>query len=109
MTEKNEAQVSIGRCVHYSLTSEEADKMNQRREDTRVNGDRMRRERPGFQAHVGNRLYAGDIVAMTVTKVLTDSGVNGQAVLDGNDSLWVLAANEGGGHGCWSWPVIEVA
>ena len=97
--------VSIGRCVCYRLTSEEADKMNRRRVDAHENLDKMREDRPGFQAHLGNQLGEGDIVAMTVTRVLTDGGVNGQAVLDGNDRLWVVGAGEGSGPGCWSWPV----
>lgn len=31
-------------------------------------------------------------------------GVNGQAFLDGNDTLWVCSAPEGDWPGSWSWP-----
>lgn len=31
-------------------------------------------------------------------------GINGQAVLDGNDALWVTSAPEGDGNGFWHWP-----
>lgn len=31
-------------------------------------------------------------------------GINGQAMLDGNDSLWVTSAPEGDGNGFWRWP-----
>ena len=43
----------IGLTVLYRLTEEEATATNKRREDARQNVDKMREERPGFQAHVG--------------------------------------------------------
>lgn len=31
-------------------------------------------------------------------------GINGQLILDGNDTLWITSAPEGDFPGCWSWP-----
>jgi len=94
---------TIGRIVHYRITKEEANKMNARREEGLLNAEKMRRTRPGFQAHIGNFIEAGDIVPMIIVRVWTDS-VNGHALLDGNDSLWVLTVKEGVDPGEWSWP-----
>lgn len=101
---------SIGRIVHYRLTAEQATEVNRRRDDAKLNSDVMRTERPGYQAHVGNPVYAGEPVAMIVVQVWPNEfgpdhdGVNGQVFLDGNDSLWVTSVKEGDGPGTWSWP-----
>jgi hypothetical protein len=101
---------SIGRIVHYRLTKEEADKMMQRRTDAKEQSGQMQRARPGFQAHVGNPLSEGEAVPMIIVQVWPNEhgpdhdGVNGQALLDGNDSLWVTSAKEGEGPGTWCWP-----
>ncbi len=99
----------IGLMVLYRLTEEEARATNIRREDARQNLAKMREERPGFQAHVGNMVEEGDPVAMVITHVgdpfrngiYNDPGVNGQAFLDGNDSLWVTNVFEGAAPGSW--------
>lgn len=92
----------------------------------------------GAQAHIGNTACAGEVVPLTITKVwpeeyaqhLSDDGsstvqaklahhqspagyessfgVNGQATLDGNDSLWVCSAPQHATlDGCWFWPPRE--
>lgn len=94
----------IGRMVLYRLTAEEAKATNIRREDAQQNGEKMREERPGFQAHVGNHVSGGDTVAMVVTNVGVWDGVpaiNGQVFLDGSDSLWVVGTVEGDDPGQW--------
>lgn len=64
----------------------------------------------GAQAHIGNTAREGDIVPLIIVVVWPDEfgpgkpGVNGQAFLDGNDSLWVTSAGEGENPGQWSWP-----
>jgi hypothetical protein len=78
--------ISVGRIVHFTLTTEQADRIN-------------RRALP----QVGNRTNAGDIVPLIVVSVGTSS-VNGQAMLDGNDTLWITSAKEGTEPGTWSWP-----
>ena len=98
---------SIGRIVHYKLSEQDAQSVNRRRV---LNAGRGANWSAGAQAHVGNRVSAGEIVPMIVCIVWpnehgpTFDGVNGQAFLDGNDSLWVTSAKEGTEPGQWSWP-----
>ena len=97
----------IGLMVLYRLTQANANNTNMRREDAANNIEKMRAERPGFQAHVGNPVGEGERVPMTITRidVPTDyaslTRVNGQAFLDGNDSLWVTGVAEGDQPGEW--------
>ena len=97
----------IGLTVLYRLTEEDAWAAGKRREDARANLDKMREERPGFQAHVGNPVSVGERVPMIITQVWPNEfgpnyhGVNGQAFLDGNDSLWVTSVKEGDQPGEW--------
>ncbi len=94
----------VGLMVLYRLTEDEALMTNKRREDARQNRDKMREDRPGFQAHGGNHVSEGDRVAMVVTNVGVWDGkpaVNGQAFLDGYDSLWVVGTEEGDAPGQW--------
>lgn len=95
---------SVGRIVHYHLFKDEADKTNARRADATKNVNKMREERPGFQAHVGNSVYEGEVVPMIITKAWSADCVNGQVLLDGNDSLWVTSASKGDQPGQWQWP-----
>ena len=104
---------TIGRTVLYRLTEDQALATNKRREDARQNLDKMREERPGFQAHIGNPVSEGEQVPMLITAVWPNEfgphnhGINGQATLDGNDSLWVTSVEEGEAPGQWGWPVIQ--
>ena len=59
----------VGLMVLYRLTEEEAWATNKRREDARQNIDKMREERPGFQAHIGNTVSEGERVPMIITLV----------------------------------------
>lgn len=112
---------SVGRIVHFRLTLEQAEQVNRRRKRPAVEGGSW----PGDQEHVGNIASEGDVVPMIVTAVWPNEylgsahlsihvagttyessiGVNGQALLDGTDSLWVCSAPQ---HevlpGCWFWP-----
>ena len=97
----------IGLMVLYRLTADDEKKTNKRREDARQNLDKMREERPGFQAHVGHQVSEGERIPMLITIVWPNKfgpnhhGVNGQVFLDGNDSLWVTNAEEGDQPGQW--------
>ena len=95
---------TLGRIVHYRLTAGDALATNKRREDASQQRDQMQRTRPGFQAHIGNAVSAGETVAMIVTWVVAPGSVNGKAFLDGTDTLWVTSAPEGDEPGQWSWP-----
>lgn len=80
-----------GRIVHYILTQQDADGINQCR--TVENIVDQPGWRKGLQAHVGSLVSAGEHVPMIIVRVLDqESGtVNGQAFLDGNDSLWATS------------------
>lgn len=106
--------VTIGRTVLYTLTEDNASAINRRRTDGRSIRDRMQADPPtwpeGAQAHIGNRASAGDVVPLVVVRVWPNEfgdgihGVNGQAMLDGNDTLWITSAREGTEPGTWAWP-----
>ncbi len=100
----------IGLMVLYRLTEGDAKATNIRREDARQNREKMREERPGFQAHVGSNIHVdeSDHIGLMVPMVITHvwphgptGAVNGQAFLDGNDSLWVTSVEEGDQPGQW--------
>ncbi len=94
-----------GQMVLYRLTEAEAQATNRRREHAQQNLEKMREERPGFQAHIGTYVETGVSVPMIVT-VVWPSAVNGQAFLDGNDSLWVKTVTEGEEPGQWQ-PIMH--
>ncbi len=106
----------IGRMVLYRLTAEDALATNKRREDAAGNVEKMREERPGFQAHVGTALVEGQRAPMVITFAgnagdtfphgLSAPFVNGQVLLDGNDSLWVTGVHEGDEPGQWQ-PITD--
>ncbi len=92
---------TIGRIVHYRLAIEDVVALTK----GRIHPSRMR----------GNPMSEGDVVPMIVIRVYPDEfgpglhGVNGQAFLDGNDSIWITSAREEGEPrlqepGTWSWP-----
>ena len=91
---------SIGRIVHYSLSDQDAAEINRRRV--------AKPHEPGWpagaQAHSGNQVHGGQLVPLIVTAVWTDVCINGQAILDGNDSLWVTSRVLGTDVGTWRWP-----
>ncbi len=91
----------VGLMVLYRLTEDEAEATNIHREDARQTREEIGEPHSGFQAHVGNMVAEGDRVPMTVTQVLRNGEVFGQAFLDGNDSLWVQDIAEGDDPGQW--------
>jgi hypothetical protein len=103
---------TIGRIVHYTLTEQNAAEVNRRRTSGKAIADRIAVEKwpLGAQAHIGNAASPGDVVPLTIVRVWPDEygpgvdGVNGQAMLDGNDTLWVTSAKEGTEPGTWAWP-----
>ena len=104
---------TIGRIVHYALTEKQAQEVNRRR----VAQPHLPEWPAGAQAHIGNPVCTGSIVPMIVTAVWPNEfgpdrpGINGQALLDGGDSLWVTSVAETPPSetpepqpGCWVWP-----
>src|SRR5213080_2305188 len=85
---------SIGRIVHYRLSSLDVQQIDRRRTTRTSIADRVAQEKwpVGAQAHIGNPPYAGQVVPLLICRIWPDeygpghSGVNGQVFLDGNDT-----------------------
>lgn len=104
---------SIGRIVHYTLTEAAAKAINKRREDfhayQHAHAPFAEPGQPGatgHQAHLGNRVSAGDVFPAIVVKVWESSfnSANLQVLLDGNDTYWATSIAEGDRPGTWAWP-----
>ena len=100
---------TIGRIVMLVLTKEMCEQINRRRTTQHSIAERIKEDKwpIGAQAHIGNVVEEGKIVPMIITTIWSDTCVNGQAILDGTDTLWVTSANLGDGPGTWHWPVIQ--
>lgn len=110
--------ISIGRIVRYILTAADAVQVMRRRTDaTSIRGMIATGRWPaGAQAHIGNPVFEREVVPLLVTAVfesgMPDAGdlgvrftlINGKAMLDGTDELWVQGISQGPGQGQWSWP-----
>lgn len=101
---------TVGRTVLYTLTDQDATAINRRRV---VSSAPLLTSRvtDGNQLHVGNAVRAGQVYPLIITRVWgTDptSAVNGQVMLDGNDSYWVcsVVVGEGPGHYVWPRPIV---
>lgn len=84
-----------GRIVAYKLTAYDAESINKRRADLRDSG--FAQQNTGGQCHVGNGVAAGDVYPLVITRVwspLPGGAVNGQVLLDGNDTLWATSRTE---------------
>lgn len=91
----------IGSLLHYFLTKDDIDKITASRDAIASVHSRFIEDSVGPE---GNPHYEGDVVAMIVTAVHSSDCVNGQLVLDGNDSLWVTSRTKGEGVGQWQEP-----
>jgi hypothetical protein len=95
---------SVGRIVHYTLTEQDAEHINRRRKDTSANLGAIQTDALGYVAHVGNKAEAGQVLPLIIVRVWSDACVNGQVLLDGNDSLWVTSVTVGEGPWKFAWP-----
>lgn len=121
-----------GRIVHYRLSHADAEQANRRRDHARKHMELHLTAANGTQVHVGNHHSAGDVVPLLVVRVWDNEfnegspfwrdmgaeapdisqwpkpksnyGINGQAFLDGNDTLWITSAPQAAANGCWDWP-----
>lgn len=97
---------SLGQIVFYTLTKRDADYIN------RVRAEASRKavaEKTGvgLVAHVGEDVEAGQVFPMLITRVWSDTSVDGQVHLNGNDLVWrqsVQLADQWPAPGRWSWP-----
>jgi len=99
---------SIGRIVHYTLSEQDADAINRRRTD--ATHTRAAAQTSGFQVHVGNSVQAGDVYPLVITRVWGNtetSAVNGQVLLDGNDTYWATSVSVGEGPRHFAWPTRD--
>jgi hypothetical protein len=107
---------SITSLVLLVLTAEMAAQINRRRTTGQSISERLgvRHWPAGAQAHIGNTANEGDIVPVLVVRVSGDAEdalINGQAFLDGTDTLWVTSLPFAAEltPGSWSWPEITAA
>jgi hypothetical protein len=113
---------TIGRIVHYKLSTQDAEAINRRRKDSREHWQRtpgVTVKPTGDQRHVGNAALPGDVFPMLITRIwgldldiqasTAERLVNGQVFLDGNDVLWATSVHEGDGERQYSWPVVKHA
>ena len=115
---------TVGRIVLYTLSAEDAEQINRRRTNSSSIAERIKNNAItvgdldqdevvppmwplGAQAHIGNTAAEGDVVPLVVVRCWSETCVNGQALLDGNDQLWVSSAVEGNGPRTWAWPRRE--
>lgn len=85
-----------GDIVIYQLSEDDAKMVNDRRVDGAGHGYGWP---AGAQAHAGNTVRAGEEYPMVVVRVWGQTGVNGQVLLDGSDTLWVTSVGPGDGPG----------
>ena len=112
---------TIGRIVHYRLSADDATQIHRRRTTGKSIADRMRQQvqlidgtqdpvfgwPAGAQAHIGNDVHEGDVFPMLIVRVWgtgTESAVNGQVFLDGNDVFWATSRTVGDQPGTFNWP-----
>ena len=103
---------SIGRIVHYRLSQRDADAINKRRADMYAHIEEHQKNSNGVQIHFGNTVHAGEVYPLVITRIFGDNateetGVNGQVLLDGNDTFWATSRHVGTEEGTFFWPRIS--
>lgn len=100
---------TLGRIVHYQLTARDVERINRRRITAADIQKRIAEQDwpMGAQAHVGLPVIEGELYPFVVTRVLVGERVNGQVLLDGNDTLHATQVQEGTTPGTWRWPARE--
>lgn len=99
---------TIGRIVHYTLSAEDAEKINRRREHAARYMPIHVANSNGVMVHVGNRAAEGQVLPMVIVAVWGETEhalVNGKVLLDGSDEFWATSRAPGPAEpGKWSWP-----
>jgi hypothetical protein len=98
---------SVGDTVLYMLSTTDADQINKRRKDGAAHSAEHLERSDGSQVHVGNHVKAGNVYPLIIAKTWGDtptSAVNGQVILDGNDTLWATSVSFGDGERHFQWP-----
>jgi hypothetical protein len=97
---EDQVAVTVGQMVLYTLSEGDAVEVNRRRAHATFHLNAHRERADGSQIHVGNEVAGGDVFPMVVVGVEGSgslAAVNGQVMLDGNDTLWVRLVREGSG------------
>jgi hypothetical protein len=97
-----------GRIVLYKLSESDCQRITLQREASQYSVRPV--GSPGTftgQLRIGNTPNPGDVVPAIVVTAWTSEMFNGQALLDGNDALWLTSVHEGDGEGQFTWPVRE--
>jgi hypothetical protein len=103
--------LAVGKIVRYVLTEQDAAQVNRRRVVDLPKRIIYSLWPQGAQAHVGNAVKAGAIVPAIVVydHQVPDGRFNGQAFLDGNDTLWLSSVPNAEGvdvpQGTWHFAV----
>ena len=94
---------SIGRIVHYTLSEQDAERINQLRQDYQLNA---RPQGTGFVGHVGNQAQEGDVCPAMIVRVFDprSTTANLKVELDGTDVFWATSRQLGDGPSYWAWP-----
>lgn len=97
---------TIGRIVLYTLTAEDAAKINSRRNDAK---DWMRfhiQNSNGVMVHVGNQVTTGEQFPAMIVRTwgtTPEAAVNLKVELDGSDTFWKTSTMVGEGPGFYQW------
>lgn len=95
------------RVVEYTLTANDASQISRRRIEAANDDARQAWASSGWTPlFTGNGVNAGDTFPLVITRIWGErvgdgSFVNGQVMLDGNDTLWVMSIKEGPAPGEW--------
>lgn len=99
-------KITPGRIVLYVLSKQDCDTI----EASRKRAAELLQIHP---SQIGNPVTPGDIVPAKIVRVWSETSgcMNGQAALDGFDTLWLMSRNldtasgdEPKTHGTWHWP-----
>lgn len=88
---------AICRIVKYTLNDIDVRRINEQRAYSAGHPSELR----------GNTVVAGDVFPLIIIRTWGDtstSAVNGQLLLDGNDTLWLTSVTCGDGQGQFTWP-----
>lgn len=103
---------SIGSIVHYTLTADDATRINRRRITGPSIAERIKESRwpLGAQAHIGSEVEAGETFPAIVVRAVKEGYIDAQVFLDGNDTLWITGiantiepSGSEGARGKWTW------
>lgn len=82
---------SLGAVHEYTLTESDVNQIMRKRNDAKTSIKEGTVGNTGFILHFGNDVQEGEKYPLIITRVWENGLVNGQVLLDGNDSLWVLS------------------